>query len=65
MAKLTFDASVALDGFITGPNPLREEPLGDRGERLHEWMADLVSRRGPVIGIENLRPQRPPTEEAR
>jgi hypothetical protein len=26
---------------------------------------NLVSRRGPVIGIENLRPQRPPTEEAR
>ncbi len=25
----------------------------------------LVSRRGPVIGIENPRPQRPPTEEAR
>jgi hypothetical protein len=41
MAKLTFDASVSLDGFITGPNPRREEPLGDRGERLHEWMAEL------------------------
>jgi hypothetical protein len=41
MAKLTFDASVSLDGFITGPNPRREEPLADRWERLHEWMAEL------------------------
>lgn len=37
MAKLFFDISVSLDGFIAGPNPTLETPLGAGGERLHEW----------------------------
>jgi hypothetical protein len=36
MTRLKFDISMSLDGFITGPNPRREEPLGDGGEQLHE-----------------------------
>jgi dihydrofolate reductase len=38
MATVTFDISLSLDGFITGPRTGRpEEPLGDGGERLHAW----------------------------
>src|SRR5438552_101796 len=31
------DTSMSLDGSIAGPNPTLERPLGDGGERLHEW----------------------------
>lgn len=41
MARLTFHVSMSLDGYITGPNPRPDEPLGDGGERLHEWMSGL------------------------
>jgi dihydrofolate reductase len=30
--------SVSLDGYVTGPDVRPEEPMGDGGERLHEWM---------------------------
>jgi dihydrofolate reductase len=30
--------SVSLDGYGAGPNQSREEPLGVRGESLHEWL---------------------------
>jgi dihydrofolate reductase len=29
--------SMSLDGFIAGPNETSDNPLGDGGERLHEW----------------------------
>jgi dihydrofolate reductase len=38
MGKVRFSVSMSLDGFSAGPNPRFEEPLGDGGERLHEWM---------------------------
>jgi dihydrofolate reductase len=38
MSKLTFDISMSLDGFVAGPNPTLEEPLGKGGEQLHEWV---------------------------
>jgi dihydrofolate reductase len=37
MAKLILDISTSLDGFIAGPNPGLEHPLGEGGEQLHEW----------------------------
>ncbi len=45
MSKLTFDITMSLDGFVAGPNPTLEEPLGEGGERLHEWLVDLASWR--------------------
>lgn len=30
--------SMSLDGFIAGPNVGIDNPLGDNGERLHDWM---------------------------
>jgi dihydrofolate reductase len=47
MAKLTFDITMSLDGFIAGPNMTREQGLGDGGERLHEWAYELKSFREP------------------
>ena len=29
--------SMSLDGYVAGPNQTRDEPLGEGGERLHEW----------------------------
>jgi len=37
--------SMSLDGFVAGPNPTLEEPLGEGGEQLHEWTVRLESWR--------------------
>ena len=37
MAKVIFDISMSLDGFVTASNVRPEEPLGEGGQRLHEW----------------------------
>jgi dihydrofolate reductase len=37
MGKVIFDISISLDGFMSAANPRPEEPMGDGGERLHEW----------------------------
>ena len=38
MGKVVVDISMSLDGFVAGPNPTLEEPLGKKGEELHEWV---------------------------
>jgi dihydrofolate reductase len=48
MSKVGLDGSMSLDGFIAGPNVREAEPMGDGGERLHEWMF----RKGPDAEIE-------------
>jgi dihydrofolate reductase len=45
MGKLFFDISMSLDGFIAGPNATLEQPLGEGGEELHEWVVRLASWR--------------------
>ena len=37
MTKVIFDISMSLDGFMTAANIRSEKPLGDGGQRLHEW----------------------------
>jgi dihydrofolate reductase len=37
--------SVSLDGYVAGPNIGPDHPLGEGGERLHEWATDLESWR--------------------
>jgi dihydrofolate reductase len=37
VTKVVFDISMSLDGYITAPNVRADEPMGDGGERLHEW----------------------------
>ena len=45
MGNLKLDISMSLDGFIAGPNPSREDPLGQGGEQLHEWGVRLATWR--------------------
>jgi dihydrofolate reductase len=47
MAKLRCQISVSLDGFVAGPNPTVEHPLGEGGEQLHEWVLALAAWRAP------------------
>ena len=54
--RVVLDISMSLDGFIAGPNPSREEPLGTGGERLHEWgygLASFRERHGKSGGARN------------
>jgi len=37
MSTVTCQISVSLDGFAAGPNQSLDNPLGEGGERLHEW----------------------------
>ena len=37
MTKVIFDTTMSLDGFMTAANVRPEEPMGDGGQRLHEW----------------------------
>jgi dihydrofolate reductase len=45
MSKLRCHISISLDGFVAGPNQSMEEPLGEGGERLHDWVVPLASWR--------------------
>jgi dihydrofolate reductase len=45
MGKVVLDISMSLDGLVAGPNPTLEQPLGQGGERLHEWAFGLASWR--------------------
>jgi dihydrofolate reductase len=37
MGSVRCHISVSLDGFVAGPNQSPKDPLGEGGERLHEW----------------------------
>src|ERR671921_516891 len=45
MSKLRCHISVSLDGFVAGPNQSAENPLGEGGERLHDWVVSLAAWR--------------------
>jgi len=45
MSELTVDITASLDGYVAGPSPSLEDPLGVGGERLHEWLFGLASFR--------------------
>ena len=47
MSRLRFHISMSLDGFIAGPNQSQEDPLGEGGEQLHEWVVRLAAWREP------------------
>jgi dihydrofolate reductase len=59
MPRLTLDISISLDGFVAGPNPTMEEPLGAGGELLHEWIIaaqawrELHGREGGETNVDN------------
>jgi dihydrofolate reductase len=60
MSKVKVTAfSVSLDGFGAGPDQSRKEPLGIRGEELHEWIfptkmfRQMGGKRGGTEGPDN------------
>jgi dihydrofolate reductase len=38
MSQVTCQISISLDGYAAGPNQSLDDPLGQGGERLHEWV---------------------------
>ena len=47
MGKVVAEVSISLDGYVAGPNPTLDQPLGEGGEKLHEWAYPLKSWREP------------------
>ena len=45
MSKVRANTSISLDGYVAGPNQSEDNPLGEGGERLHEWMFALKAWR--------------------
>jgi len=45
MSRLKMEISMSLDGYVAGPNQTLEQPLGEGGDRLHEWLFGLKSFR--------------------
>jgi dihydrofolate reductase len=43
--KVIFDVAVSLDGFVAGPDQSEENPIGQGGMQLHEWIFGLASWR--------------------
>ena len=58
MTSLVLDISMSLDGFVAGPDPTLEQPLGVGGERLHDWayptrtFREIHGRAGGEEGID-------------
>lgn len=42
MSSVTSQISISLDGYAAGPNQSVDNPLGEGGERLHEWFFDAL-----------------------
>ena len=47
MSKVRAHISVSQDGYVAGPNQSSENPLGEGGEQLHDWVIALKSWREP------------------
>ena len=45
MSKLRCHISISADGFVAGPKQSEENPLGEGGERLHDWAVSLAAWR--------------------
>ena len=43
MSLVRCHQTISLDGFTAGPNQSLENPLGEGGERLHEWMFETAA----------------------
>jgi dihydrofolate reductase len=45
MSKVRAHISMSLDGYVAGPNQSKENPLGEGGEQLHDWLTRLKAWR--------------------
>ena len=56
MSNLRLRISMSFDGYTSGPNQSVKDPLGVRGEELHEWVVSLRVWRtahGQTGGVDN------------
>jgi len=53
MGLVTSRTAISLDGFTAGPNQSLENPVGEGGHRLHEWIFGTECKM-PVGGPENV-----------
>jgi len=51
MSRVRVHIATSLDGYVAGRNQSQEEPLGEGGERLHDWLIGLKAWREPT-GLE-------------
>jgi dihydrofolate reductase len=57
MNSVTCQISMSLDGFVAGPDQTTDNPLGEGGERLHEWVIPTQAWRemhGKSDGVRNI-----------
>jgi dihydrofolate reductase len=47
VGKVRFSISMSMDGYVAGPNPTLDDPLGEDGMQLHEWAFALEAWRRP------------------
>ena len=47
MSKVRVHITVSADGYVAGPNQSLENPLGEGGDKLHEWAFALRAFREP------------------
>jgi dihydrofolate reductase len=47
MSRVRIHISVSAEGYVAGPNQSEENPLGEGGERLHDWLVALRAWREP------------------
>jgi dihydrofolate reductase len=47
VSKVRVHISVSADGYVAGPDPSLEQPLGVGGEHLHDWVVQLRAWREP------------------
>ena len=45
MSSVTCQISISLDGFVAGPNQSLDNPIGEGGMRLHQWVFETASWR--------------------
>jgi len=45
MRSVKCQISISLDGYVAGPNQSLENPIGEGGMRLHEWLFETASWR--------------------
>jgi dihydrofolate reductase len=45
MGKLKANIAISVDGYVAGPNQSEDNPIGEGGSQLHEWMYPLAAFR--------------------
>jgi dihydrofolate reductase len=55
MSSTVLSMSMSLDGFIAGPNASIDNPLGDEGQRLHEWIFPVTPEHHHKAAAQQLR----------